>query len=211
MKKSILFLFFFTFIATQTFAQKNVTFGQFSKKFDKKYHYLDLPSWNTFGEKDTYLPLFIETYYEVTKTEVIEYALWYSDSKNVYNSKNIDKMTYTEKMLSSIFITKYPLAIFDTAEATFTTQKDENDGWKTFFEDGSDEGGKKINQKFKKPYYQVPFKLKQGKKYAYTQYNPKGKPEIEMKDTNEFTQYFNFTDEMEATIFAATLKAALNK
>ncbi|TAE74263.1 MAG: hypothetical protein EAZ85_05035 [Bacteroidetes bacterium] len=191
----------------QIFAQKTVTLGKFSKKFDTKYHYLDVPSWNTFGKKDTYIPLFIETYYEVTKTEVIEYALWYSDSKNVYNFKNIDKMAYTEKMLSAVFVTKYPIETLDTD--LFLAQKDENNDWVSLYKD--DKGAAKIMKKFKKPYHKIPFKLKTGKKYTYTQYNPTGEPEVESRDTDEFTKYFNFNDESEASIFVGNLVKATSK
>ncbi len=185
--KSILFsTLILAFIALNSaFSQKNINKSGLKKTFPAKPHYIHVPSWNTLGQKDTYLPLFIETYYEISNGYLIEYELWYS-SFTKYNSKTVGTATYSSADLSSVFEKKIPLSAFnktyeDGSKRGFDVEKDENVGWKNFFKD--DIGAINLFEKYQKPYHKIKYILEKDKDYTYTRYNMKKEeaPDTETK------------------------------
>ncbi len=204
MKKVILFVILITFISFQSFAQKTITFAKVTKKFAKKYDFLDLQSWEA-AKKGVYSPTFSETYYEITATEVIENTYIYFKTENVYNASTMGKMTYTDKMIYSYYVAKYPLSAFDVTTEVPTIKKDENK------DTGSNEVTKKIYQIYKKPFYKISADLNSEGKYTFSIYGEEGDPEIETREYNGVPIYFKFNNEKDAKAFLTKFLAAVNK
>lgn len=195
-------------------AQKKINKSGFNKTLPQKYHYLDIPSFNTLGQKDTYIPLFVENYYEIKDGFFVENALWYSSASNKYTTKTAGNATYTEKDFSSIFETKIPLALFKTKDeegnpVKWQVVKDENTDWKKMWKD--DKGIFKVYAKYKKPIFKIAYRLEKDKDYTYTQYNMRSEktPEVDTRQTNGYLQHIEFDSQKEAEDFLKKLLTEL--
>ncbi len=192
-------------------AQVNVDWPTITQNFAKPAQWLDVPSWNTLGKSDTYLPLFVEYYYEVTDAEVLEYALWYSDANNKYNSQTVGKATYDKSMLSSIFIKRIPLISFSADYWNTWELKvgyDENSSKKNAFAD--DKGANALMQKYATPYYQIRYKVAENRTYDYIAHRKgSNSQEVDTRQGSNTIDMFAFTSKSEADAFLKKLQAAL--
>ena len=208
MKKIILTLLVCVCMSVGVQAQKTVKIGKLSKKFEKKFDFMDIASWNTMQKKDTYIPYFTEQYYEATPKEVMCYQLDYPNN-TTFKLATIDKMNYTDNMLSGVYLTKIPFELFDMEDFSFEIEKKENKDWMPLYEKNKDAGGKKIMEKYKKPYFRIFYKLKEDKQISLTEYSSFNEEQIEMKEAKSGS--FMFLDEARAKDFLKILVAGTKK
>ncbi len=183
-------------------AQRSIKIGDLNKSFTTKPHFIELPSWNTLGKKDVYIPLFIESYYEVEKDMLVQYDFWFSNSKE-YNAKNAGTASYKDSDLSSVFVTKYPISIFSKVDSFGNpmekeVKKDENNDWEGIFKE--DKGAINLMKKYQKPYFKMYYYLQKGKEYTVEQYDmkKKAKVETEKREASEYMQTLKFHNKADA-------------